>query len=1433
MGGSGGGGDVGGNGGGGGGGGFVSSGSNGQNATGAASGSGGTGGGLSGLGSGFGDGGDGGSGGSGGNFGAGGAGGAFGFGGGAPNGGGGAGGGVGGGGGAAGPPGGGGGFAGGGGIGASNGGGGGFGGGGGGFRSNGGVGGGGGFAGGNSGGGGGGMGGAIFNHRGTLTIINTTMTLNTAQGGNGANGGSGFGGAIFNLNGSATITSSTLAANTVTAGTGGSSAQADGGAVYNLAFGNKIEDGSASTATVTISNSILATTSGGTNDLVNDKRDGTQANTATVTFSNGNLVMAKTSINGATESGSPTLSSNPNLGALAVLSNCAAGTCKPAVLPLLANSPAINAASGTSPATDQTGTMRPQGNTPDIGAYELCCTAYAGTLTAPDAVCATSTGNPASITATMGASYAWAIENGTITSATNIASITWTAGTVSPVKLTVVVTDGFGCPTTFNKNVTVNPLPTITLGASPSVLPGITSANLPYTATTGSPNQYSIDYDATANTAGFVDVTNAALPSTPIVLTVPGMASPATYNGTLTVRNVTTSCVSGSVPFTVRILACPTLFTVNDLGDTPDATPGDTICADAGGKCTLRAAIMEANAITPCSPLTIDFSVTGTINLATALPNLNHPNLTIDGPGADQLNVRRNSMTAFRIFTINSGKTVTLDGLTISNGDAGTGFGGGVYSTGTLTITGCAISGNRADNGGGIFQGFAPLIMTNSTVSGNNTTFQASGVNIQDATATLTNCTISGNISQSSQGGIANLLYYRTTSTLALINCTITNNTSVAPFGAVWTDSGNTDPNARVTTTLKNTLVFNNGGGNFATNVDQIALPQFILSSLGNNLDSDGTSGFTNGVNGDIVGTIVNPIVALLAPLGNYGGPTQTHALLPGSPAINAGTSSGAPSADQRGIARVGATDIGAFESRGFSLAINGGNNQSTFVNTAFANPLSVTVSSSFSEPVNGGLVTFTPPGSGASAAIAGNPATIAGGTATTGTVTANGTVGGPYNVAASANGASSGVNFSLTNLNPPPQIMVSGPINRQQGSAAINPVIATVNDANQSAGTLVVTATTVPAGITVTNIVNTNGTITADVAAGCNAAIGDNTVELTVTDIFMASSTGYLTVRVTANTAPTVGNYAATSLLTGGGTTVTPSAAPADNGTIASVTATASPNTFTGSLVGNTMTGAITITNAAPAGNYTITVTVKDNCGAETQQTFSLKVNTPPTIGAVATSRQQGSPSANSTIANVNDVDQAEDTLSVKVNGGTSATINGVTVSNIAVSAAGVVTADVVATCTATNASFTLRVTDSLGDFTETTLNVTVTANTAPTVGTYAATTVPNGGGTTVTPSAAPADNGTIASVTATASPNTFTGSLVGNTTTGAITISNAAPAGNLHDHGDGEGQLRGRDAADVFAQGQHAADDRSGGDEPATRQPVGQLNHSQRQRP
>jgi autotransporter-associated beta strand protein len=135
----------------------------------------------------------------------------------------------------------------------------------------------------------------------------------------------------------------------------------------------------------------------------------------------------------------------------------------------------------------------------------------------------------------------------------------------------VVVSSCGGSVLSSNATVTVNALPTITLGANPIVCFATTSADLSYSATTQSPDQYSINFDAAAETAGFVDVVNGTLPASPITITVPGAAPAATYNGTLTVKNSTTGCVSADSAITV---------TINPVA-TVNAGPDQAVCASS------------------------------------------------------------------------------------------------------------------------------------------------------------------------------------------------------------------------------------------------------------------------------------------------------------------------------------------------------------------------------------------------------------------------------------------------------------------------------------------------------------------------------------------------------------------------------------------------------------------------------------------------------------------------------------------------------------------------------------------------------------------------------------------------------------------------------------------------------------------------------------
>ncbi|MES2139356.1 MAG: PKD-like domain-containing protein, partial [Bacteroidota bacterium] len=107
-------------------------------------------------------------------------------------------------------------------------------------------------------------------------------------------------------------------------------------------------------------------------------------------------------------------------------------------------------------------------------------------------------------------------------------------------------------------DVLVSALPDLTLGANPVVCVGTTSADLTYSSSGGSPDQYSVDFDLAAQAQGFVDVVNQVLPASPIVLVVPGGAAVGVYNAVLTVNNTINGCPGASYPITVTIETFPT-----------------------------------------------------------------------------------------------------------------------------------------------------------------------------------------------------------------------------------------------------------------------------------------------------------------------------------------------------------------------------------------------------------------------------------------------------------------------------------------------------------------------------------------------------------------------------------------------------------------------------------------------------------------------------------------------------------------------------------------------------------------------------------------------------------------------------------------------------------------------------------------------------------
>ena len=193
---------------------------------------------------------------------------------------------------------------------------------------------------------------------------------------------------------------------------------------------------------------------------------------------------------------------------------------------------------------------------------------------------------------------------------------------------------------------------------------------------------------------------------------------------------------------------------------------------------------------------------------------------------------------------------------------------------------------------------------------------------------------------------------------------------------------------------------------------------------------------------------------------------------------------------------------------------------------------------------------------------------------------------------------------------NTSPVIVAGSSATRPRGSIASTATIARVSDGEDPNGFLSVTVASAPAGISITGITNTEGVITASVAATCTATLGNNFVTLQVQDSYGGIGTVQFTIVVTANTPPTLGTYPTTNVLAGGTTTITPSAPPSDNGSITSLTA--SPSGFTGSLSIDAASGQIFISNTGASGSYVANVIAVDNCGSSALTTFQLNVTCP-----------------------------------------------------------------------------------------------------------------------------------------------------------------------------------------------------------------------------
>lgn len=370
------------------------------------------------------------------------------------------------------------------------------------------------------------------------------------------------------------------------------------------------------------------------------------------------------------------------------------------------------------------------------------------------------------------------------------------------------------------------------------------------------------------------------------------------------------------------LVAAPGASAINfEVTTTHDeADSGACVPASNDQDCSLREAIRAANAAAtddvisvPQGTYQITLGIQDEAAAAGDFDVVDNGKLTINGAGANR--TRIDGRHVDRVFDVQAEADLILTKVTVTNGGAVT-TGAGIRVNGGATpstfelIEGAVTNSDAAEGGGIAGFGNTQTTVTRSTVSGNTADLSGAGIYNtplgDTALLTVTNSTISGNLQDTVQpalplqrggGGITNL------GTTQLNFVTITDNEAKAHGGGIQNDGG--------TVSVKNSIV----SGNRAANPVEANCDEAVTSN-GFNIEQGTTCLFGN--TGD---QNADP---KLAPLANYGGPTQTHFPLTGSPAIDNADPLGCLSIDQRGVTRPqgGGCEIGSVETNTTNLSV-------------------------------------------------------------------------------------------------------------------------------------------------------------------------------------------------------------------------------------------------------------------------------------------------------------------------------------------------------------------------------------------------------------------------------------------------------------------------------------------------------------------------------
>jgi hypothetical protein len=315
----------------------------------------------------------------------------------------------------------------------------------------------------------------------------------------------------------------------------------------------------------------------------------------------------------------------------------------------------------------------------------------------------------------------------------------------------------------------------------------------------------------------------------------------------------------------------------------------------------------------PGATIMFDTSVTGIIPVHNMDIN---KDVVIVGPGAATLTI--DAELSGRGFVIGNRVTASISDLTILNGKSfggPAGNGGGIYNDGLLTLEGVVIANSEASAGGGGIYNKRELTLKDSTIVGNSAGSFGGGIMSINATMSIARSAIINN-----QAGLYAAGIY-TFNSATITNSTVSGNRQSGINGSrhgIYNEgslisTNNTIRDELVTvrydqTTLRNTIVWECIGDG---TLDLQGVN--VIRTLGGGCGSP-VAGIPTMV-GDLSSSFIG-VEPLIGPLADKGGPTMTHALLSGSPALAAGSDALAPATDQRGVLRPQGpqSDVGAFE---------------------------------------------------------------------------------------------------------------------------------------------------------------------------------------------------------------------------------------------------------------------------------------------------------------------------------------------------------------------------------------------------------------------------------------------------------------------------------------------------------------------------------------